>query len=74
SGQLDSCSPIQVRPLCWWTRGRGEEVRALSRQLGGQPLAGRVAACGHFQIPHAQEVLDSLVEALEEIHGSLVYS
>ncbi|AFM64934.1 peptide synthase [Pseudomonas aeruginosa DK2] len=74
SGQLDSCSPIQVRPLCWWTRGRGEEVRALSRQLGGQPLAGRAAACGHFQIPHAQEVLDSLVEALEEIHGSLVYS
>ncbi|HCE6614524.1 TPA: non-ribosomal peptide synthase/polyketide synthase [Pseudomonas aeruginosa] len=74
SGQLDSCSPIQVRPLCWWTRGRGEEVRALSRQLGGQPLAGRVAACGHFQIPHAQEVLDFLVEALEEIHGSLVYS
>jgi len=74
STELESCSPIRVRPLCWWTGERGEEVSALAQQLGSQPLDGRIARCGHFQIPHAQEVLDSLVEALEEIHGSLVYS
>jgi amino acid adenylation domain-containing protein/non-ribosomal peptide synthase protein (TIGR01720 family) len=74
STELERCSPIRVQPLCWWTAARDEEVKALAQQLGSEPLDGRVAPCGHFQILHAQEVLDFLVEALEEIHGSLVYS
>ena len=70
-----SCSPIRSGRCAG---GRAGVVKRCGRCRGNWVVSlGRPSrrVRGAFpDTPHAQEVLDSLVEALEEIHGSLVYS
>ncbi|MGY2334305.1 non-ribosomal peptide synthase/polyketide synthase [Pseudomonas sp. SDO5511_1_S431] len=63
--QLTACEPLAVSPECWWTAGRGEEAARLASQLG-QPVEGHVLACGHFEVPRVEDVLQGLVDALAQ--------
>ncbi len=66
SVQLPRCREVGVEPVSWWVPGRDAERQALAQQIG-QPLAGDVLPCGHFEIPREAALLTALEDALDTL-------
>ncbi|QBF27505.1 amino acid adenylation domain-containing protein [Pseudomonas tructae] len=72
SRALPACAVVQVPAHAWWTPGRQDERDALASQLGQPRLASQTIACGHFQIPRDERLLQALQQALEETQAVLL--
>ncbi|MBK5007042.1 non-ribosomal peptide synthetase [Pseudomonas sp. S32] len=63
---LPRCREVAVEPVSWWVQGRDAGRQALADQIG-QPLAGDVLSCGHFDIPREASLLAALENALDTL-------